>query len=119
VVAAAGAPAQLTAAAGQARLRVTLAEARAAQLAGVQAALGPGARADGRVVTAPAPDGLASLAAAITRLEGAGAAVHQAGLEYPTLDEVFGRLTSETRPEREDGTGTHDGGSRRLETTAS
>ena len=55
VVAAAGTPAQLTAAAGQARLRVTLAEARAAQLAGVQAALGPGARIDGRVVTAPAP----------------------------------------------------------------
>jgi ABC-2 type transport system ATP-binding protein len=119
VVAAAGTPAQLTAAAGQARLRVTLAEARAAELAGVQAALGPQARVDGRVVTAPAPDGLATLAAAITRLEAAGAAIHQAGLEHPTLDEVFGTLTSETRPENEDRTGTRDGGSRRLETTAS
>jgi ABC-2 type transport system ATP-binding protein len=119
VVAAAGTPAQLTAAAGQARLRVTLAEARAAELAGVQAALGPGARVDGRVVTAPAPDGLATLAAAISRLEAAGAAIHQAGLEHPTLDEVFGTLTSETRPENGDRTGTRDGGSRRLETTAS
>ena len=119
VVAAAGAPAQLTAAAGQARLRVTLAEARAAQLAGVQAALGPEARVDGRVVTAPAPDGLATLAAAITRLEATGAAIHQAGLEHPTLDEVFGTLTSETRPETEDRSGTRDGGSRRLETAAS
>ena len=119
VVAAAGPPAQLTAAAGQPRLRVTLAEARAAQLTGVQAALGPAARIDGRVVTAPAPDGLASLAAAITRLEAAGAAVHQAGLEHPTLDEVFSTLTSETRTEPGDRTGTREGGSRRLETTAS
>jgi ABC-2 type transport system ATP-binding protein len=119
VVAAAGAPAQLTAAAGQARLRVTLAEARAAQLTGVQAALGAGARADGRVVTAPAPDGLATLAAAITRLEATGATIHQAGLEHLTLDEVFGALTSETKPESEDRTGARDGGSRRLETTAS
>ena len=119
VVAAAGTPAQLTAAAGQARLRVTLAEARAAQLTGVQAALGPGARVDGRVVTAPAPDGLATLAAAITRLEATGAAIHQAGLEHPTLDEVFGRLTSEAGPENADRSGARDSGSRRLETTAS
>jgi ABC-2 type transport system ATP-binding protein len=119
VVAAAGTPAELTAAAGQSRLRVTLAEARADQLAGVQAALGPGALVDGRVVTAPAPDGLASLAAAITRLEATGAAIHQAGLEHPTLDEVFGALTSETSPDDEDHSGTRDGGARRLETTAS
>ena len=119
VVAAAGTPAQLTAAAGQARLRVTLAEARAIQLAGVQAALGPEARVEGRVVTAPAPDGLASLAASITRLEATGAVIHQAGLEYPTLDEVFGALTSETKPQNDDRTETRDGGSRRLEPTAS
>ncbi len=73
----------------------------------------------GGVVAAPAPDGLASLAAAITRLEATGAAIHQAGLEHPTLDEVFGTLTSETRPENQDRTGTRDGRSRRLETTAS
>jgi hypothetical protein len=70
-------------------------------------------------VTAPAPDGLATLAAAITRLEATGAAIHQAGLEHPTLDEVFGTLTSEATPENADPTGTRDSGSRRLETTAS
>ena len=119
VVAASGTPAQLTGAAGQARLRVTLTEARPAQLAGIQAALGPGARVDGRAVVAPAPDGLASLAAAITRLEAAGAAVHQAGLERPTLDEVFGTLTSGPGPDGTDHSGTRDRASRRLETTAS
>ncbi len=119
VVAAAGTPAQLTAAAGQARLRVTLAGARPAQLAGIQAALGPGARVEGRAVVAPAPDGLASLAAATARLEAAGAAVHQAGLEHPSLDEVFGTLTGEPGPEDTDRAGTRDHGSRRLETTAS
>ena len=36
--------------------------------------------------------GPASLAAAVTRLEATGAAVHQAGLEHPTLDELFGQL---------------------------
>ena len=67
VVAASGTPAQLTAVPREARLRVTLAEARPAQLAAVKAALGPGARADGRAVIAPAPGGLASLAAAVSR----------------------------------------------------
>jgi len=119
VVAASGTPAQLTEAAGQARLRVTLTEPRPAQLAGIQAALGPGARLDGRAVIAPAPAGLASLAAAITRLEAAGAAVHQAGLEHPTLDEVFGTLTGERDPEDIDRPVTRDRGSRRMETTAS
>ena len=122
VVAASGTPAQLTAAAGQARLRVTLAEARPAQLAAIEAALGPGARADGRAVIAPAPDGLASLAAAVTRLEATGAAVHQAGLEHPTLDELFGQLTGDPGPDTTDPaeiTGTRDGGARRLETTSS
>ena len=119
VVAASGTPAQLTAAAGQARLRVTLAEARPAQLAGIQAALGPDARIDGRAVIAPAPGGLASLAAAITRLEAAGTPIHQAGLEHPTLDEVFGTLTGERDPEDTGRSVTRDRGSRRMETTAS
>jgi hypothetical protein len=70
-------------------------------------------------VTAPAPDGLATLAAAITRLEATGAAIHQAGLEHPTLDEVFGTLTSEAGPENAGRSGARGGGSRRLETTAS
>ena len=51
-------------------------------------------------MTAPAPDGLASLAAAITRLAATGVDVHQAGLEHPTLDEVFTTLTGEAiRPQ--------------------
>jgi ABC-2 type transport system ATP-binding protein len=132
VVAASGTPAELTGAAGQARLRVTLTEAQPARLAGIQAALGPGARIDGRAVTAPAPGGLASLAAAITRLEATGAPIHQAGLEHPTLDEVFGSLTGDPGPEdtggehtgsehtgRPDSTQARDGGTRRLETTPS
>jgi ABC-2 type transport system ATP-binding protein len=121
VVAASGTPAQLTGAAGQARLRVTLTEAQPAQLAGIQAALGPGARIDGRSVIVPAPDGLASLAAAITRLEASGAPIHQAGLEHPTLDELFATLTGDPSPEDPgvtSGTQTYDG-SRRLETTPS
>jgi ABC-2 type transport system ATP-binding protein len=119
MVAASGTPAQLTGAAGQARLRVT--EAQPAQLAGIQAALGPGARIDGRAVIAPAPDGLASLAAVITRLEASGAPIHQAGLEHPTLDELFATLTGDPGPGPEDpgATHTHNGGARRLETTSS
>jgi hypothetical protein len=101
---------------------VTLTEVQPAQLAGVQAALGPGARIDGRAVIAPAPDGLASLAAAITRLEASGAPIHQAGLEHPALDELFATLTGDPSPEKpgaSSGTQTYDGGSRRLETTPS
>ena len=96
-------------------------EARPAQLAAIEAALGPGARADGRAVIAPAPGGLASLAAAVTRLEASGAAVHQAGLEHPTLDELFGQLTGDRGADSTDPaeiTGTRGGGPRRLETTS-
>jgi ABC-2 type transport system ATP-binding protein len=122
VVAASGTPAQLTGAAGQPRLRVTLTEAQPAQLAGIRAALGPDARTDGRAVIAPAPDGLASLAAAISRLEASGAPIHQAGLEHPTLDELFATLTGDPGPEDPGATGStpaYDGGARRLETTSS
>ena len=56
---------------------------------------------------APAPGGLASLAAAITRLEATGAPIHQAGLEHPTLDEVFGSLTGDPGPQD---TGSEDPG---------
>jgi ABC-2 type transport system ATP-binding protein len=117
VVAAAGAPAQLTSTAGHARLRVTLAAAVPAKLWEIQAALGPGARIEGRAVTAPAPGGLASLTAAVGRLQSTGAAIHQAGLEYPTLEEVFTSLTGGADPIGQPGR--HDGGSRRLETSAS
>jgi ABC-2 type transport system ATP-binding protein len=95
VIVAAGSPAQLAAAAGQARIRVSLPAAEPRQLRDAQAALGPGAEARGRIITVPAPDGLASLAAAVQRLAASGVDVHDVGLEHPTLDEVFTRLTGD------------------------
>ena len=95
VIVAAGTPAELTAATGQTRVRVTLPIARPQELRDVQAALGPGAEARGRTVTVPAADGLASLAAAVQRLAASGVEVHDIGLERPTLDEVFALLTGD------------------------
>ena len=95
VIVAAGTPAELTAATGQTRVRVTLPIARPQELRDVQAALGPGAEARGRTVTGPATDGLASLAAAVQRLAASGVEVHDIGLERPTLDEVFALLTGD------------------------
>jgi ABC-2 type transport system ATP-binding protein len=93
VIAAAGTPAELTAAAGLARIRVSLPTAGPAQVRAAAAALGPGAQARGRTVTVAAPDGLASLASAVQRLAASNVQVHDAGLEQPTLDEVFAALT--------------------------
>jgi ABC-2 type transport system ATP-binding protein len=110
VIVAAGSPAELAAAAGQARIRVSLPKAETRQLRDAQAALGPGAEARGRIITVPAPDGLASLAAAVQRLAASGVEVHDVGLEHPTLDEVF---TGLTRDPAEGGTpegGTPEGG---------
>jgi ABC-2 type transport system ATP-binding protein len=95
VIVAAGTPAELAAATGQTRVRVTLPIARPQELRDVQAALGPGAEARGRTVTVPATDGLASLAAAVQRLAASGVEVHDIGLERPTLDEVFALLTGD------------------------
>jgi ABC-2 type transport system ATP-binding protein len=95
VIVAAGSPAELAAAAGQARIRVSLPAADPRQLRDAQAALGPGAEARGRIITVPAPDGLVSLAAAVQRLAASGVEVHDVGLEHPTLDEVFTGLTGD------------------------
>lgn len=95
VIAAAGSPAELSAAAGQPRIRVTLAAAVPQQLRDVQAVLGPDAQAQGRVVTVPAPGGLASLTTVLRQLEASSIQVHDVGLEHPTLDEVFASLTGD------------------------
>jgi ABC-2 type transport system ATP-binding protein len=126
VIVAAGSPAQLAAAAGQSRIRVSLPLARPQQLRNVATALGSGAQAVGRIVTAPAPDGLASLAAAVQRLAASGVEVHDVGLEHPTLDEVFAGLTGDMS-DGPAGQAGHDTARRtvrpddpaRLETTAS
>jgi ABC-2 type transport system ATP-binding protein len=112
VIVAAGPPAELAAAAGQARIRVSLPLALPQQLRDAAAALGPDAVARGRTVMAPAPDGLASLATAVQRLAASGIEVHDVGLEHPTLEEVFASLTSDAA----EGSA-HD--ARRLETAAS
>jgi len=117
VIVAAGAPAELSAAAGHTRIRVSLPVARPQELRDVAAALGPGAEAHGRVVTVPAPDGLASLAAAVRRLAASGVDVHDVGLEHPTLEEVFAGLTGDQGDDTAGDHTAHDTG--RLETAAS
>jgi ABC-2 type transport system ATP-binding protein len=94
VLVAEGTPAELTAATGRARIRVTLPESGLDQKAAVIAALGPDATATGRMVTAPAPHGLSSLAAAVERLTAYHINVHDVALEHPSLNEVWAALTS-------------------------
>jgi ABC-type multidrug transport system ATPase subunit len=94
-IVATGTPAELTAATGQARIRVTLPEARPDQQGAVMAALGPDARAAGRVVTAPAPNGLASLAEVVGRLTAYAVEVHDVAMEHPSLNEVWAALTAD------------------------
>jgi ABC-2 type transport system ATP-binding protein len=69
---------------------------------GVLALLGPDADHDGRDLSVPAPDGMASLAAVITRLTPVAAELADIGLARPTLDEVFTRLTSPDAPDDPD-----------------
>lgn len=95
VIVATGTPAEITAAAGQARIRVSCPESRPDQEWAVTAALGPDAAVTGRVCTAPAPQGLSSLAAVVERLTAYGVEVHDVALEYPTLNEVWAALTAE------------------------
>ena len=91
-----GTPSELTAAAGLARVRVTLPQARPELVVPACTALGPGAAVAGPVVTVPAPNGLADLAAVVERLRFGGIEVHDVGLEYPTLSEIYAELTRET-----------------------
>src|SRR2546421_7911140 len=95
VVVATGTPAELTAATGRARIRVGLPDARPELVGAALAALGPDAAAAGRVVTAPAPNGLANLAAVVERLRLYGIDVHEVGLERPTLNDIYAALTAD------------------------
>jgi ABC-2 type transport system ATP-binding protein len=95
-VVATGTPGQLKASAGHSRVRIRLHDPAAAPA--VLPLLGPDADHDGRDLSVPAPDGLASLAAVITRLAPVTAGIADIGLARPTLDEVFTRLTSPDDP---------------------
>ncbi len=90
-----GTPSELTAAAGRARVRVTLPAARPELVGATSAALGPSAVVAGRVITVPAPNALADLAAVVERLRLHGIEVHHVGLEHPTLAEIYAELTAE------------------------
>jgi ABC-2 type transport system ATP-binding protein len=98
-VVATGTPGQLKAAAGQPRVRIRLRDGSTAAGA-VRNLLGPDAEHDGRDLSVPAPDGMASLAAVITRLAPVAAEVDDIGLARPTLDEVFTELTGGADPAR-------------------
>jgi ABC-2 type transport system ATP-binding protein len=95
-VVAIGTPSELTAAAGVGRIRVGLSEARPELVGAALAALGPDAEAAGRVVTVPAPNRLADLAAVAERLRVGGVEVHDIGLEYPDLNEIYAALTADS-----------------------
>jgi oleandomycin transport system ATP-binding protein len=101
-VVATGTPSRLKASAGLPRVRIRLRDDSAA--AGqVRDLLGPDTEHDGRVLSLPAPDGMASLAAVITRLAPFAAEVDDIGLARPTLDEVFTELTGGDHPAGPDG----------------
>jgi ABC-2 type transport system ATP-binding protein len=93
LVVAEGTPEQLKASIGRPSVVVTLVDAEPAALEKVRSALGSDAVVRGRSVSAPATDGLETLAAVVTRLEELGVPVHEVGLEHPSLDEVFSTVT--------------------------
>jgi ABC-2 type transport system ATP-binding protein len=92
VVAARGTPAELRARLGRPRVRQQLDDHQ--QRIAVRDALGPGAQIDARIVSVPAPDGLADLAEVVARLREHDLDVHDVALEHPTLDEVFTAFTT-------------------------
>jgi ABC-2 type transport system ATP-binding protein len=93
LVVAEGTPEQLKASIGRPFIRVTLSEADAAALERVRRLLGAEAEVSGRSVSAPAPHGLTTLGEVVAQLRGLGVPVHEVGLEYPSLDEVFSTVT--------------------------
>jgi ABC-2 type transport system ATP-binding protein len=94
-VAARGTPAELKSALGHAAVRVTLPSAEDPAVLMALAVLGPQARADGRTVAVPAPDGLSDLAEVVERLRVHRLEVLDVALAHATLDEVFAALTSD------------------------
>jgi ABC-2 type transport system ATP-binding protein len=105
-VIASGSPAELKSALGGEQVDVVV--ARPGDLPAAAAALSracgaePRVEPDRRRVGVPAGDGVRSLTAAVRELEAAGIAVEDVGLRWPTLDEVFLRLTDH-RPGDDEG----------------
>jgi ABC-2 type transport system ATP-binding protein len=93
LVVAEGTPEQLKASIGRPLVRVTLPEADPAALERVRRLLGADAEVSGRSVSTPAGDGLTTLDQVVVRLRETGLAIHEVGLEHPSLDEVFSTVT--------------------------
>jgi ABC-2 type transport system ATP-binding protein len=95
-VAATGTPGQLRASVGAARIRVVLRDGSGAGHGALRDLLGTGdLEADGRTLTLPAPDGLASLSAVVRRLQPVSADVADVSLQRPSLEEAFTLLTGD------------------------
>jgi len=94
LVAASGTPRQLRESVGQASVRVVARDSAPDAGRRLAALLGPTARIDGRVLTIPAPDGLSSLAEAVTRIQPMAADIDDIALQRPSLEEAFTILTS-------------------------
>ena len=93
LVVARGTPEQLKASIGRPFVRVTLPDGDAATVARVRQLLGEGAEVQGRSVSAPAANGLATLGEVVAQLRQMGVFTQEVGLELPSLDEVFSTVT--------------------------
>jgi ABC-2 type transport system ATP-binding protein len=97
LVVARGTPEQLKASIGRPFVRVTLPEADTAIVEQVRQLLGKEVEVNGRSVSAPAADGLVTLGEVVAQLHRLGVSIHEVGLEYPSLDEVFSTVTKRSR----------------------
>jgi len=93
LVVARGTPDQLKASIGRPFVRVTLPDGDAATVDRVRQLLGEGAEVQGRSVSAPASNGLATLGEVVAQLRQMGVFSQEVGLELPSLDEVFSTVT--------------------------
>ena len=94
-IAASGTPDELKARVGATRIRVVAVDAAGASAvaAAVEAVVGSRAELSGRTVTADAPAGVSTLGELIGELRRRELPVEDVGLNRPSMDEVFGRLT--------------------------
>jgi ABC-2 type transport system ATP-binding protein len=93
LVVARGTPEQLKASIGRPFVRVVLPDADAAKVEQVRRLLGEEAEVQGRAVSAPAANGLATLGEVVAQLRQIGVFTQEVGLELPSLDEVFSAVT--------------------------
>jgi ABC-2 type transport system ATP-binding protein len=93
LVVARGTPEQLKASIGRPFVRVILPDADAATVEQVRRLLGEEAEVQGRSVSAPAANGLATLGEVVAQLRQIGVFTQEVGLELPSLDEVFSAVT--------------------------